>query len=708
MEQINDVRETDIAIVGMACRFPGARTVEEFWQNLCDGRDSTTFHTEEELLESGVDPTLLCDPNYVRAGQFLPDIEIFDADYFRITSDEAEILDPQQRHFLECAVEALEDSGHNPGACPGRIGVYAGAGLNTYLLENLHEHYRKANPLGRYRIMVANDKDFLATRVAYKLDLRGPAVNINTACSTSLVAVHTACLGLLNGDCDLALVGAVHLTMPPAAGYLHQNGMIFSPDGRCRAFDAQAQGTVVGDGVGAVVLKPLRDALMDGNEIRAVIKGSGINNDGASKAAYSAPSVNGQVAVITDALTVAGCHADSITYIEAHGTATALGDPVEVAALTQAFRSQTDRTGYCALGSVKTNIGHLDAAAGMAGLMKTALMLQHRRLVPSLHFTAPNPEIDFADSPFRVNTELRNWPADRAPRRAGVSSFGIGGTNAHVVLEEPPARAPVKPSESDELLVLSARSSYALEELTQNLIRYFERHPELDLRDVARTLGEGRRSHPHRRAVVCRDVQDAVAALNDQHRMRTAHAEVDHAAVDVARLLKETSAQPRDVVLATVADLWLAGADIDWVAFYSGGQHRLTSLPTYPFKGMRYWINVGPERQTPARQNKLRHRLDATEDGAKAQLVVSFIQNQVAQMIGNGTGSLPDPDANLIELGLDSLILLEIAAKLSDELERQVPSLLFLDHPTISDFVGNLSTAIGLPGCTAPREREKV
>ena len=708
MEQIIDVRETDIAIVGMACRFPGARTVEEFWQNLCDGWDSTTFLTEEEVLAAGTDPTLLRNPNYVRAGQFLSGVELFDADYFRITSDEAEILDPQQRHFLECAVEALEDSGHALSACSGRTGVYAGSGMNTYLLENLHEHYRKATSLGRYRLMLANDKDFLATRVAYKLDLRGPAVNVNTACSTSLVAVHTACLGLLNGDCDLALVGAAHITMPPVAGYLRQDGMIFSPDGRCRAFDAEAQGTVVGDGVGAVVLKLMRDALADGNLIHAVIKGSGINNDGAVKAGYSAPSVDGQATAITDALTLAGCHADSITYVEAHGTATPLGDPVEVAALTQAFRRQTDRTDYCALGSVKTNIGHLDAAAGMAGLIKTALMLQHRRLVPSLHFTSPNPEIDFAASPFRVNTELRNWPADRSPRRAGVSSFGIGGTNAHVVLEEPPARAPVEPSDTYELLVLSARSSHALETLTQNLVQHFQRHCELDLGDVARTLGEGRQSHPHRRAVVCRDLRDAVAALGDRHRVRTSHAGIDRAAVAVDRLLKEASAQPREVVLVTVADLWLAGAAVDWVAFYSGGRRRLTSLPTYPFESKRYWIDADVVPETPVRQDRLRHRLDATEDGAKAQLVVSFIQDQVVQVLGEGTGPLPDPDANLIDLGLDSLILLDITAKLSDEFQQPVPSSLFLDHPTINEFVDSLSAVIGLSGFAVPREREEV
>ncbi|MFF7638682.1 beta-ketoacyl synthase N-terminal-like domain-containing protein, partial [Kitasatospora sp. NPDC008050] len=392
--------------------------------------------------------------------------------------------------------------------------------MNTYLLHNLGERYRSANSIDHYRLMLANDKDFLATRVSYKLNLRGPSLNINTACSTSLVAVHTACLALLSGECELALVGAVHLGSQE--GYQYQEGMIFSPDGHCRAFDAQAQGTVIGSGAGVVVLKRLKEALADGDWIHAVIKGSAVNNDGSNKTGYTAPSIAGQAEVIADAQEVAGVEADSIGYVEAHGTGTPLGDPIEVAALTEAFRQGTDRSGFCALGSVKTNIGHLDTAAGLAGLIKTALMLEHATLVPSLHYSAPNPDIDFAASPFFVNTEATAWPAVEGPRRAGVSSFGIGGTNAHVVLQEPPARSAAPRGRDCELLVLSARSEAALKQAAAVLGRHLKQHRELDLGAVAQTLGLGRRSHPHRLALVARGTRQVAMALalGDEEQLR--------------------------------------------------------------------------------------------------------------------------------------------------------------------------------------------
>ncbi|MER5748861.1 beta-ketoacyl synthase N-terminal-like domain-containing protein [Streptomyces sp. NPDC002088] len=525
----DDIKDCDVAIVGMACRLPGADSVDAFWRNLRGGRESTTFFSDEELLAAGLTEEELSRPGYVKAGQILPDIELFDAEHFRIPADEAEILDPQHRHFLECSLTALEDAGYAPATYPGEIGVFAGAGMNTYLLDNLADRYADGSSVNRYRLMLANDKDFLATRVSYKLDLRGPSLSVNTACSTSLVAVHLACLSLLAGECGLALAGAVHLRVPQYEGYLHQEGMIFSPDGHCRAFDADAQGTVIGSGVGVVVLKRLSDAVADGDTIHAVIKGTAINNDGSTKPGYTAPSVERQAAVIREAQRVADCPPETISYVEAHGTGTPLGDPIEVAALTEAFgggrtKEDSPRT---LLGSVKTNIGHLDTAAGMAGLIKTALMLRHRTLVPSLHFRTPNPDIDFTAGPFTVGTGTATWPAGPGPRRAGVSSFGVGGTNAHAVLQEPPPAPAAAPGRAAELLVLSARTPEALSRATGELARHLRHHPGLDLTAVAHTLAVGRGHHVHRRAVVCTDLKDAALSLAvlDPGRVRTGSGE---------------------------------------------------------------------------------------------------------------------------------------------------------------------------------------
>ncbi|MEU5165858.1 type I polyketide synthase [Streptomyces mutomycini] len=515
------ISDSDVAIIGMACRFPGADSVDRFWDVLSEGRETLTRYTDEELLAAGVPAAQLADPRYVKAAQTIPGTDLFDSGLFQFTQDEAEILDPQHRIFLECALEALERAGYDPERTDAPIGVYAGAGMNTYLLHNLGERYRAASSVDHYRLMLANDKDFLATRVSYKLNLTGPSISVNTACSTSLVAVHTACLALLGGECDMALVGAVHLN-PPDRGYQYQEGMIFSPDGHCRAFDAEARGTVIGSGAGAVVLKRLKEALADGDWIHAVIKGSAINNDGSAKTGYTAPSISGQAAVVADAQDVADVDPETIGYVEAHGTGTPLGDPIEVAALTEAFRDGTDRTGHCALGSVKTNIGHLDTAAGMAGLIKTALMLEHRTLVPSLHFTEPNPDIDFAAGPFFVNTEKTEWRSGTGPLRAGVSSFGIGGTNAHVILQEGPARGQAPHESRPELLVLSARSEDALEQAATALARHLRANPGLDTAAVAQTLGLGRRAHTHRLALVAGSTRSAAMALalGDEERVR--------------------------------------------------------------------------------------------------------------------------------------------------------------------------------------------
>lgn len=501
----------EVAVIGMAGRFPKARDLAAFWRNIRDGTECRTVFSDEQLLAAGMEPALLSDPRFVSAGGVLDDPELFDAAFFGITPRDAEILDPQHRFFLECAWEALEDAGYDPEAYKGAIGVFAGTSRNTYLLVNLLREDLAARWDAAH--MLASDGDYLTTRVSYKLNLRGPSVDVQTACSTSLVAVHLACQNLLAGECTMALAGGVSLRVPQEMGYLYQEGGILSPDGRCRAFDARAAGMFSANGVGIVVLKRLADALADGDAIRAIIKGSAMNNDGSVKVGFTAPSVDGQAQVIRRALALAEVHPDTVGYVEAHGTGTSLGDPIEIAGLTRAFRTRTARKGFCAIGSVKTNIGHTDAAAGVAGLIKALLALQHGVLPPSLHFERPNPNIDFENSPFYVNTSLRQWPRGETPRRAGVSSFGLGGTNAHVVLEEAPAPPPPGESRPWQLLVLSARTRDALENAAARLREHLRQRPGLDAADVAYTLQVGRKRFPHRRFAVCQDLADAVSTL---------------------------------------------------------------------------------------------------------------------------------------------------------------------------------------------------
>jgi len=509
----------EIAIIGLSCRFPGAKNAEAFWENLKNGVESITFFTDDELLAAGIDPALLDDPNYVRARGALEDVDLFDASFFGVSPREAEIIDPQQRVFLECAWEALEDAGYEPELYPGPIGVYAGVDKNLYLF-NIISSAEVAASVGGRRIVLGNEKDYLATRVSYKLNLKGPSLSVQTSCSTSLVAVHLACRALMGGECDMALAGGVSIGVQQKAGYLYEEGEVASPDGHTRAFDAHARGVVDGDGAGVVLLKRLADALSDGDQIDAVIKGSAINNDGSLKVSFTAPSPEGQAKAIRAAQLMAEVAPETITYIEAHGTGTALGDPIEVAALTQAFREATGKKGFCAIGSVKSNIGHLDAAAGIAGLIKTVLALKRRMIPPSLHFQSPNPECKFEESPFYVNGRLSEWKTEKLPRRAGVSSFGIGGANAHVVLEEAPEIKRSPPLRRYELLTLSARTDTALEAQTANLAACLRNQPSLDLSDAAYTLQAGRRAHSHRRVLVCKDAADALAALESEDQRR--------------------------------------------------------------------------------------------------------------------------------------------------------------------------------------------
>jgi acyl transferase domain-containing protein len=504
-----------VAVVGMAGRFPGAADVAEFWRNLRAGVESISFFTDEELEAAGVGPEVYNQSTYVRARGRLDGVEMFDANFFGFNPREAEIMDPQHRFFLECAWEALEAAGYDAERLSCPVGVFGGASMSGYLI-NLYSNPEVLRAVGGFQAIVGNDKDHLCTRVSYKLNLSGPSLSVQTACSTSLVAVALACQSLLNYQCDMALAGGVSIALPQEAGYAYQEGGVTSPDGHCRAFDERALGTLSGNGAGVVLLKRLSEAIEDGDQIHAVIKGTAVNNDGSAKVGYTAPGVGAQSEVIAMAQAVAGVAPETVTYVEAHGTGTPLGDPIEVAALTRAFRHGTDGKNFCALGSVKTNVGHLDAAAGVAGLIKTVLALKHREIPPSLHFERPNPKLEIEDSPFYVNAKLSTWERGEAPRRAGVSSFGIGGTNAHVVLEEAPEALAADSSRPYQLLVLSARTQTALAAASANLTAHLKSNPDINLADAAYTLQQGRKVFAHRRALVCRDAAEAVAALEAQ------------------------------------------------------------------------------------------------------------------------------------------------------------------------------------------------
>jgi phthiocerol/phenolphthiocerol synthesis type-I polyketide synthase E len=526
----------EVAVIGMAGRFPAADDLQAFWQIVRDGREAIRRFTPDELRAAGIPDEEIADPAYVPAFGSMNSVEHFDAAFFGYSPREAEALEPAHRIFLECCWEALENGGVDPARATGGIGVFAGAGAPYYTDENVRGNRELASAIGEFQMMLGSAKDFLATRAAYKLDLRGPSMSVQTGCSTSLVAVHVAVQALLHRECDLALAGGANVVTPNHTGYLYSPGGISSPDGHCRAFDADAQGTLAGSGVGVVLLKRLDDAVRDGDPIRAVIKGSAINNDGGQKIAFTAPSVEGQAAVIREALEVADVDPSTIRFVEGHGSGTELGDPIEVAALTQAWRGWTDRRQFAAIGSVKTNVGHLDAASGITGFVKTVLALENRVVPPTVHFRTPNPKIDFASSPFYVASRAEAWESDGAPRRAAVSSFGMGGTNAHVVLQEAPRARATRARRDTQLLVLSARTPTALDAMTERLAAHLREHPEQPLADVAWTLQAGRRELGFRRTLVVRAGEDAAALLEARHPERIATAAVEDGHRSVAFL----------------------------------------------------------------------------------------------------------------------------------------------------------------------------
>jgi acyl transferase domain-containing protein len=530
VENLENTDQLDgVAIIGMAGRFPNAKNIDEFWQNLENGIDCIAFYENEELIEAGCDQEAIKNLDYIKAKGEVEDVDMFDASFFGINPREAEVTDPQHRMLLECAWEALEHAGHDSSKFDGSIGVFAGKSMDYYLLLNVYPRIRKEISAGSLQAAIGNDKDSLTTTISYRLNLTGPAITIQTSSSTSLVALCVACQSLLTYQCDIALAGGITAGPPLKSGYLYQEGNIWSPDGHCRPFDSRAKGFVSGNGMGMVVLKRLEGAILDGDNIWAVIKGYAVNNDGYNKVSYSAPSVDAQAQVVAEAMAVADIHPETLQYIETHGTATNLGDPIEITALNQLFRHHTTKKHYCAIGSVKSNIGHLDNASGIAGLIKVALSLKHKKIPPTLHFENPNPKIDLENSPFFVNTQLKEWETNTdtdgtpIPRRAGVTSLGMGGTNAHVILEEAPAisRSARQQKETREyqLVLLSAKTETALETKTTQLLDFMKTHDHsndgLNLADTAYTLTLGRRDFNHRRMILCQELEDAKTALEE-------------------------------------------------------------------------------------------------------------------------------------------------------------------------------------------------
>ena len=651
-----------IAIVGMAGRFPGARSIAEFWDNLCRGVESVRRFSDDELRAAGVDEAMLADPTYVKASPVLDDVEGFDAALFDYTPREARLMDPQHRLFLEAAWTALEDAGYDPLHTEVPVGVYGGAGglVSSYGFA-LARHLEAVHGATGSLQHIANDKDYLATRVSFKLNLRGPSMTVQSACSTSLVAVHVACQSLLAHECDMALAGGSTVRVPHYVGYQFDEGGIVSPDGHCRAFDAGARGTLFGSGAAVVALKRLSDALAAGDHIYAVIRASAVNNDGGAKLSFTSTSEAGQMGAMAEALAMSDCDPATIGLVEAHGTATAMGDPVEVSAMTKAFRGSTSETGFCALGSVKSNIGHLEAAAGVAGLIKAALAVHHGKLPPTLHFEKSNPRIDFPTTPFYANLSLAEWPARLQPRRAGVNSLGIGGTNAFVVLEQAPE--PVKRSQAvaprkQQVVCLSARTAPALGQLAARYATYLGAHPEVSLADLAFTANAGRAALGQRVALVVESLEELRARIAEL--ARDAAIEMPAEAPGVFRGQASRAAQPKvawlisdnATELLTAAPHWYAAEP----AFRTAADRALLMLEDQLSRSLGDWLAGRAEPPDSASGTAV--TLLATF--ALAQLWRSW-GVQPAAIVGAGRGELA---AACLAGALDLRTSLQLAAAL--------------------------------------------
>ncbi|WP_406475050.1 beta-ketoacyl synthase N-terminal-like domain-containing protein [Streptomyces sp. NBC_01615] len=650
--------DSAIAVVGMSGRFPGAPDLDTYWNNLVGGVCSLTDFTEDELLADGADPQEIRGRDYVPTKGYLPDADRFEAELFGFNRTEAAALDPQHRLLLQTAWAALEDAGYNPLDGPPRTGVYVGGGVTEHMLAAQTDR-KLAASIGALQVRILTDREFLAPWVSYRLGLDGPSLTVQTACSTSLTAVHLATQALLLGECDTALAGGVAVDTVRKRGYVHYQGGIFSPDGRCRPFDEQAGGTVPGNGVGLVVLRRLSDALADGDQIRAVIRATAVTNDGATKVGFTAPGVDQQTAAIVEAWAAAGLDPADAQYVETHGTATQLGDRIEMAAATAAFKGAMG-TGSIGIGSVKSNLGHLDAAAGVAALIKAVLMLEHQTLVPTAGATRPHPDLVLDDSPFHVVDRITPWVGpDRGPRRAGVSSVGIGGTNVHAVLEEAP-RAPQgapadQPQVGPELLLLSARTREALTALAGRLASAL-RDPAAapSLADTAHTLRRGRAPMAVRAYVVASDRADAAAQLLE---------------LAEGRATTTGLANPGDGELRALGEAWLKGEQVPWA-----GEGRRVSLPTYPFAGDSFGALDLSSRAQPV-EEPAEERADDLETAVRALLAEAL-----------DLDSPDDPEMTYFAAGGDSLTAVHLVGCLRDDFGIDVPITLFLEQLTLHEM----------------------
>ena len=558
-------QNNDIAIIGMSGRFPGANDIHTFWKNILNGTESISILDDTVLEQAGVPKEYLHHPRYVKAAARLSQIDLFDADFFGYSEREAELMDPQHRLFLTEVYHAIEDACIPLDDHSYKIGVFSGTSFNTYLFEYINEFKKYKNNIGSFsNLLHSNSQDYLSTKISYKLNLTGPSINVQTACSTSLAALHIAAQSLLVYESDIAIVGGVSVIVPQNQGYFYETAGICSSDGHCRAFDKTATGTIFGSGVGVVVLKRMEDALADRNQIYAIIKSTAMNNDGNNKVSYTAPSVEGQANVIHDALALSNINNHDIDYIETHGTGTKLGDSIEFSALQKVFSSFKKRNS-CALGSVKTNIGHLNAAAGIAGLIKTALALKHSIIPPSLHFTKCNPEINMENSPFYINTETKTWPEHNRSKFAGVSSFGVGGTNVHVILEKAPLIKKSFSKKTFHLLPISAKTESALKNLKSNLTNFLS-EKKSEISNIAYTLQKGRTHYPCRDFLICHNNSNIVFLENKPEN------------------------NPDYDALLEIGRNWLRGDKINWESIYSDETPYFISLPTYPFEKKSYWI----------------------------------------------------------------------------------------------------------------------
>lgn len=645
----------EIAIIGTSCRFPMSNSREELWGHLQAGKELISVFSDEEL-ENEVEERVRISPNYVRAKGLIENALYFDTQLFGYSQREAAMTDPQHRILLECAWEVLEQSGYDPEQYSGTIGVFVGCNQNSYFLNKILPFLNQVTQNGHEELalLIGNSNDYLATRLSFKLNLKGPSKTIQTACSTSLVTVHDACQALLSFECDLALAGGASISFPLKSGYIYSQDSVHSSDGHCRAFDHRASGTVFGDGVGLVLLKRLEDAIRDCDTVLAVIRGSATNNDGADKIGFLAPSIQGQSKVIAAALAAANISAETISYIEAHGTGTALGDPIEIAALVDAFKLYTKKKQFCAIGSIKTNVGHLISAAGIASLIKTISMLNAREIPASLYFEKPNPNIPFSSGPFYVNSNLQSWVPETGLLRAGVSSFGMGGTNVHVILEEPPKAVASDSSLETYILPFSAATPSALTQIIQRMIEYLDKYDSFSLGDIAFTLQVGRRSMRHKVLFICKDLKDAKNQLY------------------VYRL----SGYKCPIVYPKFAELessWLGGKKIDWSQFHDNRSFRRIPLPTYPFERVK--CEMIADQNTKKNVHKLKKQPQPLIEKMISTLWAHILEEECFEA-----------QSDFFSLGGDSLSALEMVDHLRELFCIDIKLQDFLANPTIKDL----------------------